>query len=95
MLMMLSQKLIYQWMGALNELSNVTYSDYLPVDINIETETTISSALPGAPTMSTDVSLLNSVGIEFFQKVGANYYLLNNGNALKIQTSSNRFYRII
>jgi hypothetical protein len=71
--------------GALNELSNVTYSDYLPVDINIETETTISSALPGAPTMSTDVSLLNSIGIEFFQKVGANYYLLNNGNALKIQ----------
>jgi hypothetical protein len=41
--------------------------------------------LPGSPTMTADVSVLNCIGIEFYQQVGANYYLFNSGNALKVQ----------
>ncbi len=34
--------------------------------------------------MPTDVTVLQAVGIEFYQKVGANYYQFSSGNCLKI-----------
>lgn len=71
--------------SSLNELSSVNYSDYLPLSTPIESTTSIVSTLPGSPTLTADVSVLNSVGIEFYQQVGANYYLLNSGNSLKVQ----------
>ncbi|MFN8257697.1 MAG: hypothetical protein U0W24_18525 [Bacteroidales bacterium] len=67
-----------------NQLSNVAYSDYLSVSANIGTVTTITSALPGAPVLSSDVTLLDVVGIEFYQEVGTEYYLFASGNAAKI-----------
>jgi hypothetical protein len=70
---------------ALNELSNVEYSDYIDLNATIPSAITLTSALPGNPTVTADVTVLNSIGIEFFQKVGANYYQLNTGNSLKIQ----------
>jgi hypothetical protein len=72
--------------AALNELSDVAYSGYLDLATPIATLTTITATLPGSPTMTADVSVLNSVGIEFYQKVGSDFYLFNSGNALKIQT---------
>jgi len=70
---------------ALNELSNVAYSDYLDLGTKINVATEVSAILPGAPAMNENVSVLNCIGIEFYQQVGANYYLFNSGNALKIQ----------
>lgn len=72
--------------SALNELSNVTYSDYIEVGATVSDPISIISTLPDSPTLTTDDSLLSCIGIEFYQKVGANYYLFNTGNALKIQT---------
>ena len=69
----------------INELSDVDYSDYLSLSEVTTADTIITSALAGKPTMSKDVSVLNCIGIEFYQQVGANYYLFNSGNALKIQ----------
>ncbi|MBU0695990.1 MAG: hypothetical protein KKE39_05625 [Bacteroidetes bacterium] len=69
----------------LNELSNISYSDYLDLSAPTATPTVVTNALPGTPTLTTDVTVLGSVGIEFYQKVGANYYLFNSGNALKVQ----------
>ncbi len=71
--------------SVLNESSNVAYSGYIDLSAPIASTTTITSTLPGSPTVSADVSVLNSIGIEFYQQVGANYYLFNSGNALKIQ----------
>jgi hypothetical protein len=68
----------------LNELSNIAYSGYLPVDA-ITTDINIVSTLPNAPTLTPNVAVLGSVGIEFYQQVGINFYLFNAGNALKIQ----------
>jgi len=68
----------------LNEMSNIAYSDYTPVDA-ATTLLAVTATLPGAPTITTDVAVLGSIGIEFYQKVGVNYYLFNAGNALKIQ----------
>lgn len=69
---------------SLNELSNVQYSDYYDLNAPLATAVNISASVAGA-TMTTDVSVLNCVGIEFYQKVGANYYLFSQGNCLKVQ----------
>lgn len=68
----------------LNEMSAIAYSDYTPVDA-VSPLIQITAALPGAPVMTINVAVLGSIGIEFYQMVGTNYYLFNAGNALKIQ----------
>lgn len=68
-----------------NELSSVEYSDYLPIDEVPAADTVVTATLPGAPKVSKDMSVINCIGIEFYQQVGPNYYLFNSGNALKIQ----------
>jgi hypothetical protein len=45
---------------------------------------TVTTALAGAPVMSADVSVLQCVGIEFSQIVGANYYNFSSGNCMQI-----------
>lgn len=67
-----------------NELVEISYSAYLPLN-TVTTNTVITSTLPGTPTLTADVSVLQCLGIEFFQQVGSNYYLFNSGNGLKIQ----------
>lgn len=67
----------------LNEITDIQYSGY--TDLNALTPIlTITSTLPGAPVMTPDVTGLISVGIEFYQQVGSNYYLFSSGNALMI-----------
>ncbi len=68
-----------------NELSSIEYSDYLAIDEVPATDTVVTATLPGAPKVSKDMSVINCIGIEFYQQVGPNYYLFNSGNALKIQ----------
>ncbi len=77
---------IYEPVDAVtNELSNIAYSNYLDLSTPIATSTVVTSTLPGSPTMSPDVSVLNCIGIEFYQAVGSNYYIFNSGNALKVK----------
>jgi hypothetical protein len=68
----------------LDGLNDITYTPYLPLDSSIGTNTIITSTLPGLPTMSTDVSVVNVIGIEFFQEVGGEYYLFAAGNAMQV-----------
>ena len=69
--------------ASLNELKDVQYSAYLSVDA-MTSLISLVATLPGSPTMTPDVSVLNSLGIEFYQEVGSNYYVFAQGNALKI-----------
>lgn len=69
---------------ALNEVSNIAYSDYTPVNA-VTPAIDVTATLQGAPTITINVAVLASIGIEFYQMVGTNYYLFNAGNALKIQ----------
>ena len=69
---------------SLNEVSNIAYSDYTPVN-EVTSLIEVTASLPGAPTLTANVAVLGSIGIEFYQIVGSNYYLFNAGNALKIQ----------
>lgn len=68
---------------SLNELVNVEYSAYLPVD-NTTPLVQLVATLPGTPTMTPDANLINIVGVEFYQEVNSNYYIFNQGNAMKI-----------
>jgi hypothetical protein len=68
----------------LNELSNIAYSDYTPIDA-VTPVIDVTATLPGSPTLTVNVSVLGCVGIEFYQEVGGNYYLFNAGNAMKVQ----------
>ena len=70
---------------ALNELSKVTYSDYIEILSGVNPEVSIVSALNGTPVMTENVSLLSCVGIEFSQKAGDNYYVFSVGNSMKIK----------
>jgi len=70
---------------ALNELSKVTYSDYIEIAPGENPEVSIVSALNGTPVMTDSVSLLSCVGIEFSQKAGTEYYVFSVGNSMKIK----------
>jgi hypothetical protein len=71
----------------LNETSNVAYSAYLDLIVETAAPTVLTCALTGAPELNDDVIVLNSVGIEFYQKAGNSYYILNAVHALKIQAT--------
>jgi hypothetical protein len=68
----------------LDKLSAVAFSAYLPVNA-LTPLLTIVATLPGSPTMTASVSVLNAVGIEFYQEVNGSYYVFNQGNAMKIK----------
>ncbi len=70
--------------AANNETSDVTYSGYIDLFTPVTTSTIVTSTFAGSPTITSDASVVQCVGIEFYQQVGANYYLFNSGNALKI-----------
>lgn len=68
----------------LNEVNDVQYSDYLNL-FAIVPETTIISTLPGDVVPTENTTVLQCVGIEFYQQVGANFYLFASGNCLKVE----------
>ena len=74
----------FEKISELNELKAVEYSNYLPVDQAITTTTSLVATLPGTPTMTSDVMVVNVVGVEFYQQVNSNYYVFAQGNAMKI-----------
>ena len=69
---------------AQNEVSDVQFSGFLDLYAPA-TATTITATLPNGITPSTDVTVLQGIGIEFYQQVGANYYLFSSGNCLKVE----------
>jgi hypothetical protein len=59
------------------------YSDYLSTKGDTGA-ISLEAQLGGGLMPSADVSVLNALGIEFYQKVGDNYYLFASGNALQL-----------
>jgi len=69
----------------LNQLAGISYSDYLELNTQPAAEISVVANLPGTPTLTQDVTVLNVIGIEFYQMVGSQYYLFNGGNSAKIE----------
>jgi hypothetical protein len=66
-----------------NGLTDVQDSGYLPVNAATGLISVVST-LPGSPTMSADVSVVNVLAVEFYQEVNSNYYLFSQGNAMNV-----------
>jgi hypothetical protein len=69
--------------GTLNTLGAVNYGAMLQLTGNVPAQT-LTVDLAGSPTMNGDVSVIQCLGIEFFQMVGGQPYLLAQDNAMKI-----------
>jgi hypothetical protein len=67
-----------------NELSVIEYSSYIPLNTAF-TGSTLTATFPTAPTLGTNVTVIQCIGIEFFQEVNGNYYAFNSGNCLRIE----------
>lgn len=67
-----------------NELSVVVRSPFIPLNESYSGDT-ITADLPGLPTLDNTVSVLQCIGIEFFQEVNGVYYPFATGNCLKIE----------
>ncbi|HNW97515.1 MAG TPA: hypothetical protein PKK00_03810 [Bacteroidales bacterium] len=70
----------------LNMISSVNYSAVTALNITTPATFTLAATLPGAtaPTMTATVSVVQCLGIEFFQRVGTVDYMLAQGNCMKI-----------
>jgi hypothetical protein len=68
-----------------NTKNQIGYSDYFPVNENISSATMFTTTLPGAPAaLPADTLLITCIGIEFYQNVSGEYYLLAMGNTMKV-----------
>lgn len=67
----------------LNEVKDIQYSTYTAL-AGVSPVISLSASLPGTPAMTSNASLLICLGIEFYQKVGVNYVILNSGNSMKM-----------
>ncbi|ESU19488.1 hypothetical protein FEDK69T_31600 [Flavobacterium enshiense DK69] len=75
----------YEPMDApLNEVSDVQFSGFLDL-YAAAPATTVTAALPAGTVPTANVTVLQCIGIEFYQQVGPNYYLFATGNCLKVQ----------
>ena len=69
----------------LSEMSAIEFSHY--TDLTTTTPLIVMNpTLAGPPTMTGSVSVLNCIGIEFYQEVGSNFYLFAQSNAMRIET---------
>lgn len=67
-----------------NESTIIEYSAYIPLS-TAYAGSTITAQLPGTPTLGANVSVVQCIGIEFFQEVNGNYYPFSSGNCLKVE----------
>ena len=68
----------------LNEVNDIQFSGFLDLYSPIPA-TTISATLPGAVVPTANTTVLQCIGIEFYQQVGPNYYLFSSGSCLKVE----------
>lgn len=66
-----------------NGLTDVQDSGFIAVDA-VTSVISVVSTLPGSPTLSADVSVVNVLAVEFYQEVNSNYYLFAQGNSMKV-----------
>ncbi|PCH66211.1 MAG: hypothetical protein COC01_08680 [Bacteroidetes bacterium] len=66
-----------------NGLSTVETSGHLRLDEPVA-QILLTAQLAGAPVLGVDVSLLNTIGVEFYQEVGGQFYLFASGNAMNV-----------
>jgi hypothetical protein len=67
---------------ALNGMNEVAFSDYIPVNSPQLSSVSVQAVIPAQPTA--DVTVLQSVGILFYENIGTEYYALSQGKAMRV-----------
>ncbi len=73
-----------QMSTAENMLNHATASAHIPIGGMMGLDLAMTTALPGAPAIPADCVAMAGLGVEFYQFVSGNYYLLASNNAMKI-----------
>jgi hypothetical protein len=70
----------------LNQLNALVYGTTTAINSTTAATFTLTAVLPGtpAPTMTATVSVVQCLGIEFFQRIGTTDYLLATDNCIKV-----------
>lgn len=68
---------------AINETVAITKSAEMPLD-SVIPAIAENVALPSATALTADVSVVHVVAVEYYQEVNGQYYLLAQGNAMKV-----------
>lgn len=66
-----------------NSLGATKYSAVLSLSANTPAQT-LTATIPGGLVMAAECSVVQTLGIEFYQQVGTDYYLLAQDRALKV-----------
>jgi hypothetical protein len=67
-----------------NSLGTVMSSAQIPIGAMVGAATVLNPQLPGAPTLVATVALVVCIGIEFYQQLNGQFYLLGSGNAMRL-----------
>lgn len=70
---------------AANGKNALAYSGYIPIGGNVGAATVVTAAITPAPTLLATSALVTCVGIDFFQLVAGNQYLMNGSTTMKIK----------
>lgn len=69
---------------ALNGKSQAAHSDYYDVNSQEDLTITLNTDLPGAPVLGDDVTVVQCVGITFFDYAGGAYHQVHASKAMKV-----------
>ena len=72
----------YEPLSALNKMSAFTYSEYTPVKTKLTDDLVVS--FPVGTVLTDDVTVIECVGIEFFQLLGADQYCALKGSSMMV-----------
>ena len=70
--------------AALDKVNQVTDSEYIPLNSDAPLSLTINSVLPGNPVLNENVSVVQCLGVSFYQLMSSRYYPLMQASALKV-----------
>jgi hypothetical protein len=65
-------------------LHQITFSDYVSLKSNEPVTLALEAVLQGVPQIGATVSVMQGLGIMFFEQIGSVYYPLRQGNAMKL-----------
>lgn len=68
----------------LNILAAIDATAVTPIDGIVPVNFTLTTTLPGSPSMTGTVSVVQCLGIEFYQRIGSTDYLLAQDNCMKV-----------
>lgn len=66
-----------------DSLGATAYSGYLALDSNVPV-TTLTATLAGAPVIDAQCTVVQTLGVEFYQEVDGQFYLFAQDNAMKV-----------